>query len=125
MLQRGILTMEALIDAAVDYQAGVEGRLDDAFRRGRHDIWKGGGADTYYNRLPGLLSERYKLCNHNRQLWITTKQFYSELRNPLFHGSQLYHPTPESLLQVFDFLAELQRWINAWCSWQTGCPNLT
>ena len=117
-VQRGVLAVEASLDAAVEYQAQAEHRFDDEFRRKRSTVWNGGGSATvYYNRLPGLLSDRYKLCNSNRELWDRTKQFYSELRNPLFHGSQLYHPRPESVLQAFDFLTELFTWIDTWCSW--------
>jgi hypothetical protein len=117
-VQRGILAIEASVDAAVEYQAQVEGRFDDEFRRARSTVWNSGGSATvYYNRLPGLLSDRYKLCNNNRELRDRTKQLYSELRNPLFHGSQLYHARPESVLQAFDFLRELLTWIDTWCSW--------
>ncbi len=37
-LQRGILAVEACVDAAVEYQATAEGRFDEAFRQSRSTL---------------------------------------------------------------------------------------
>ena len=118
-LQRGILAVEACVDAAVEYQAAAEGRLDEDFRTARANIWNGrsGSANVFYNRLPGLLDARYMLCNADAALWLHTKRFYREIRNPLAHGMQLSQPKPESVLQALSFLMELMAWIDGWRFW--------
>ena len=118
MVQRGILAVEASVDAAVDYQAAIEKHHDAAFAKKRAAIWNGGGsANTYYNKLPGLLNPRYMLCNSDRDLWATTKRFYSEIRNPLFHGYELSSPRPNSVSEILDYLAAMMHWIETWCVW--------
>ena len=119
MVQRGILAVEATVDAAVDYQAAFEKRHDAAFAAKRAVVWNGGGsaANTYYNKLPGFLNPRYMLCNSDRDLWATTKRFYSEIRNPLFHGYQLSQPRPTSVLEILDYLGTMMQWIETWCAW--------
>ena len=118
MVQRGILAVEATVDAAVDYQAAFEKHHDDAFAAKRAAVWNGGGsANTYYNKLPGLLNPRYMLCNADRDLWATTKRFYSEIRNPLFHGYQLSQPKPTSVSEILEYLGRMMEWIETWCAW--------
>jgi hypothetical protein len=118
-LQRGILAVEACVDAAVEYQAAAEGRFNEDFRTARANIWNGraGSANVFYNRLPGLLDARYMLCNADAALWLRTKRFYREIRNPLSHGMQLSQPKPESVLQALSFLMELMAWIDGWRFW--------
>ncbi len=74
-------------------------------------------SQSLYNRLPGLLNERYKLCNADAGLWLRTKRFYREIRNPLFHGMQLSQPAPDAVSQALAFLMELMAWIDTWCGW--------
>ena len=101
MVQRGILAVEACVDAAVEYQAHFEGLRGQEFIDKRKAVWSSGGsANTYYNRLPGILNAKYMLCNCDQELWGKTKQFYSEIRNPLFHGYQPCQPNPDSVQEI-------------------------
>lgn len=48
-------------------------------------------------------------------LWETTKTFYKEIRNPLFHGSQIADSTNvESVLNAYEYKAEIYAWIDSW-----------
>lgn len=122
-LQRALLGVEACVSAAAEWEATARGvftdelasKMEDPFRlRGR------GTADVLYNRLPSLLDKEYSLERCDPPLWATTKQFYKEIRNPLFHGHQLYHPGAEQVSQALVLLDSIQAWIESWCRWHRG-----
>jgi hypothetical protein len=122
-LQRAILGVEACVSAAAEWEATARGlftvdlaqKMEDPFRLGGR-----GTADALYNRLPTLLDQEYALERCDPRLWSTTKQFYREIRNPLFHGYQLYHPGAEQVSEAFALLDSIQAWIETWCRWHRG-----
>jgi len=124
-LQRAVLGVEACVSAAVGWEAGARGLLTDElaqkienpFQLGRRGC---GTAEPLYNCLPGLLDPEYALKRRDPRLWATTRQFYREIRNPLFHGCQLYHPKAEQVSEAFALLDSVQAWIETWCRWHRG-----
>jgi len=121
-LQRAILGVEACVSAAAWEARALDlftdelaQKMEDPFRlRGQ------GTADVFYNRLPGLLDPEYALERCDPRLWATTKQFYKEIRNPLFHGYQLYRPEAEQVSEALALLDSVQAWIETWCRWHRG-----
>jgi hypothetical protein len=106
-LQRAILGVEACVSASTAWEAKARGlftdelaqKLEDPFRlRGQ------GNADVFYNRLPGLLDREYALEHCDPALWATTKQFYKDIRNPLFHRYQLHRPEPAQVSEAVALL---------------------
>ena len=54
------------------------------------------------------------LKSHNEKLWNTVQQFYREIRNPVFHGSQLTDVKPEPLRCAFRMFDNIFKWIDSW-----------
>jgi hypothetical protein len=122
-LQRAVLGVEACVSAAAGWEATrarpSHGRA--CAEDGRPISVAGHGtADAFYNRLPRLLDREYALERCDPRLWATTEQFYQEIRNPLFHGYQLYHPEVEQVSEAFALLDSVQAWIETWCRWHRG-----
>lgn len=42
------------------------------------------------------------------------QQFYREIRNPIFHGSQLRDVKAEPLRSVFRMFDDIFKWIDSW-----------
>jgi hypothetical protein len=122
-LQRAVLGVEACVSAAVGWEARARGLLTDELAQKMEDPFRlrgHGTADAFYNRLPGLLDPEYVLERCDPRLWATTEQFYKEIRNPLFHGYQLYHPEVGQVSEAFALLDSVQAWIETWCRWHRG-----
>jgi hypothetical protein len=49
-----------------------------------------------------------------------TRQFYREIRNPLFHGHQLSRAEAEQVSEAVALLDSVQAWIETWCCWNLG-----
>ena len=122
-LQRAVLGVEACVSAAAAWEATARGLLTDELAQKMEDPFRLGGrgtADALYNRLPALLDPEYALERCDPHMWTTTKRFYREIRNPLFHGYQLYHPDADHVLEAFALLDSVQAWIETWCRWHRG-----
>jgi hypothetical protein len=121
-LQRAVLGVEACVSAAARWEATARDlftdelaqRMENPFRLGS------GAADGLYNGLPRLLDREYALERCDYRLWATTRQFYHEIRNPLFHGCQLDHPEVEQVSEAFALLDSVQAWVETWCRWHRG-----
>lgn len=117
VLQRGILGVESYLSASVLAEAALRGIL----RKENASIFKNpfrlGGrstADNYYNRLPAVVDRKISLKICNPGLWKTTIRFYSEIRNPLFHGNEIDRNNVEGVLCAYQFLADIYDWIDSW-----------
>jgi len=122
-LQRAILGLEAYVSAAAAWEAKARGLFTDELGQKMEDPFRlrgQGTADVFYNRLPGLLDPGYALERYDRHLWETTRQFYKEIRNPLFHGYQLCRPEAEQVSEAVALLDSVQAWIETWCRWHRG-----
>lgn len=71
-------------------------------------------AEANYNKIPQFVSANAPLKSHDGKLWITVQQFYKEIRNPLFHGSQLTDVKEEPLRNAFRMFDEIFKWIDSW-----------
>jgi hypothetical protein len=70
--------------------------------------------EAYYNRLPQLVRAEASLKTSNGKLWHTVQRFYSEVRNPLFHGYQLQDVRAESVHRTFQMFDDIFKWIDSW-----------
>jgi hypothetical protein len=71
-------------------------------------------ADAYYNKIPKYVTEDAPLKVYDDKQWNLVHQFYREIRNPLFHGSQLMDVKAESLRSAFVMFDGIFKWIDTW-----------
>jgi len=116
LMQRAIIGIEAYTIAAVYYELGVIGRLKEniEFIRNPYLLKGRGTAENLYNRLPAMASSEYMLRAWNPQLWLTTRTFYSNIRNPLFHGYEVEASSVNGVLKAYRHIGQLYEWIDAW-----------
>jgi len=75
----------------------------------------------YYNCLPKLIDADFRMKRSRATLWKKVHQFYQEVRNPLFHGSELHTDghkhieTLDSVLKALDLFVEIYNWVDWWC----------
>jgi hypothetical protein len=120
LLQRAILGVESCVGAAVDYEIHTRQMMTPVISSYLSDPNSAPGprgmAETLYNNLPSLVDPGHALKCVDESLWAGTKLFYKEVRNPLFHGYQLYHPSADDVLPLFELLADVYVWMDSW--WQ-------
>ncbi len=58
-------------------------------------------ADGYYNQIPRHVDANAPLKINNQSLWMDVSRFYTEIRNPLFHGHELEAVKAEPLRATF------------------------
>lgn len=116
--QRAILGLEAYVPFATVIQAGRLGKLNKELFRQTQDPFGLGGrgtAENYFNRLPALADRAFALSCRDPELWEETRLFYKDIRNPLFHGSQISRDDgAEATLGLHEFVARLYAWIDVW-----------
>jgi hypothetical protein len=71
-------------------------------------------ADAHYNKIPYYVNANAPLKSYDTNLWNKVQQFYREIRNPIFHGSQLTDVKPEPLRSAFRMFDEIFKWIDSW-----------
>jgi hypothetical protein len=117
VLRGCILNIESAVCTCVYFEAAYRNILTERLKEGVNNPFSLGGRSTtanVYDKLPGLISEQFKLSIANHDLWEHTKLFYQDVRNPIFHGKELKDADP---LQVKDKLAlilELFAWLDSW-----------
>jgi hypothetical protein len=120
MLRHAILGMEACVNAAVNEEAHVRQMMTPEISAYLSDPFSAPGrrgtAEAFYNNLPSLLDPRHALRCVDEALWARTRLFYKEVRNPLFHGYQLYHASADEVIPLFGLLADVYVWMDSW--WQ-------
>lgn len=117
MLQRAILGVESYLPLALKFasaQLGVVSpelfaKLDDPFSFGAKSA-----ASNIYNRMPSAVHPDLSLRHLDQELFEKTIRFYKVVRNPLFHGQQLYDTDIEAIRRAFDHLAKIYEWIDYW-----------
>lgn len=117
MLQRAILGIEAYLPGAlmtVSAQMGkvsseLFAQINNPFRlRGKS------GVEKIYHRMPALVHPELSLLRMDAALYDRTQAFYSQVRNPLFHGEQFSDLKIEGIRNAFDHVARLYEWIDGW-----------
>jgi hypothetical protein len=119
LLQKAILGIEAYLPGAVFVEMGLTGKLNQESVRPVKNPWLLGGrtvTENYYHRLPALLKDDASLKQCNNTLWDKNTKFYSEIRNPLFHGHQLSRSDLKGFLGLLEHVASLYDWIDGWHS---------
>ncbi len=129
LLQRAIVGLESYVTAAIYLEAGSRGLLDeDLLSKLRNPFLFGGRgtADNYYNRMPAIIDEQYSLRVVDNTLWEQVRVFYSDIRNPLFHGYQIASITsfPVSVLRAYEFIGRLYKWIDSWHDFEKFMPGV-
>ena len=121
-LLRAVVGVEACVSAAAKWEATARGVFTDelAEKMEHPGSLARSTANAFYNRLPSLLDQEYALVRSDPKLWEVTEQFYTEIRNPLFHGYQLDHPNADQVSEAFALLDSIQAWIETWCRWHRG-----
>jgi hypothetical protein len=116
LVQRSILGVESYLPAAVMAASEQAGILTPALARAiEYPKRNRGSAGLYYNHLPGLVSQTVRLRVADKELWKQVSRFYSEIRNPIFHGNQLMDEDGSCTLQILEMFSRVYRWVDSWC----------
>jgi hypothetical protein len=110
LLQRTILEVEAYLPAALFETAAIIGNLSNAVRAKIHKpslLGSNAASNNLYDLLPVAVRSDLSLKFRGRPLYDRNQLFYSTIRNPLFHGGQIYSLSLMSLGDVFDNIAML------------------
>ncbi len=127
-LQRAIIGLEAYIPTATFLAAVHYGRMNADIVRAQQDPFSlraGSTVNTYYNALPRLVDDTFPLKRARNAVWKNVNKFYEQVRNPLFHGSELYTDghrhadTLDSVLRAFELFVAIYDWVDWWLP-----PNL-
>jgi hypothetical protein len=122
-VQRAIISLEAYIPPAAFFAGAYYRRLTPALIRAKSDPFSVGcrsAAQTFYIGIPGLIDTSLQMNHSCGWLWKDMKRFYEEVRNPLFHGSELqaqgdnHIATLDAVVLAFDFLLETYKWVDWW-----------
>ncbi|MBW1702408.1 MAG: hypothetical protein JRJ11_12140 [Deltaproteobacteria bacterium] len=126
ILQRSILGIEAYIVAAVYFNLGSKSQLNDSaikHLRNPFSLKGKGTADIFYNKLPSLVSDELCLQAYDGDLWATTKTFYTEVRNPIFHGYEIKSESIDNVPVLYRFLDRIYEWIDSWFDMEEIIPG--
>jgi hypothetical protein len=119
VLQRSVLGVESCVSAAVEYQLTARRMLTDETAALLNDAGnlpgkRRGMADAFYNKLPALVDPSLRLEIMEPELWASVKQFYREVRNPLFHGYELSTINAAGAREALEMLARVYMWMDSW-----------
>jgi len=123
LVQQAIMGVECYIQGAAFLVLGYSGKMTKEVAQKLRDPFKLGGrtaAKTFFNSVPSLIDQRHSLSQSNPSLWGQVHVFYDQIRNPLFHGSQLNceFGAEQGFLQriqkTYKFLEEVYQWIDSW-----------
>lgn len=118
LLQRIVLGLEARIPTAVFLELSCRGMLtkeiiakvNDPFLLGR-----GSMAHRYYNCMPALVEDRFQLSKYEPELWGLMKDFYTHVRNKIFHGHFISNMNVSNLDYIFSVFDRVYCWTDSWC----------
>jgi hypothetical protein len=120
MLFRSISGLESYLGAAVDYELHRRGKMSEEARQALENpfLLHRIAVFALFDRLPSLVDPAIVLSVADRELFETARTFYSEVRNPIFHGNQVSFSGDnfDSVAAGFELLAALYDWIDTWYS---------
>ncbi len=116
IFQRVVMGVESYLRGATYFQLGRIDKLKEnlSIIKNPFELKGNGTVDNFYHKLPSLVDESYSLKNSNPTLYQTTKDFYREVRNPVFHGNLITQRNISALRKVFEYLKEIYEWIDGW-----------
>lgn len=118
LVQRAVMGVESYTIAAVWHSLIKLGKLTPELNkkvRNPFKIRRGlGTAEAYYDALPAIASESLSFKYLNEESWPELKEFYKNIRNPLFHGEQFSNGYAESIKYSFDVIQILYKWLDEW-----------
>ncbi len=123
-LQRAIIGLEAYIPGAVFMAAVHYGRCTDEVQKAIRDPFSlncESAANTFYNCLPATVEMNFRMKRSRASTWKQILIFYQQIRNPLFHGSQLdteghkHVETLDAVLRAFNLFIAVYKWLDWWC----------
>lgn len=118
VIQQSVLGIESYLPGAVTHEAAMSGKLTQDLAKMISNPFllkgRGGTARRYYIILPAVLSETLCLDKCSPELWGRVKQFYDEIRNPLFHGRQVSSDNPAPISHALNLIADVYAWIDSW-----------
>ena len=113
IMQRAILGIESYLAGAVFVETGLPEMLGkDSIDKTR--VKRGKIVVNYYHDLPSLVSDDASLKNFDNKLWERNMHFYSEIRNPIFHGMQLSSIKANNFFELYSHVKDLYAWIDTW-----------
>lgn len=125
-IQRAINGAESYISGMTLAEAGRRSLLNQCILAAlRNPARLGHGiADSYYNKLPGLIEHNLALQTADPKLWQSTQLLYREVRNPLFHGYEVSGSDGAvAALKIFEHLAYIYDWIDTWADIEVLWPG--
>lgn len=118
LLLRAISGLESYLGAAVEYELHLRGKLsgdakaalENPFSLHRIAIF------ALFEKLPALVDPSISLPTADRPLFERVRLFYKEVRNPIFHGSQVGISADNfsGIAEAFELMASVYDWIDAW-----------
>lgn len=116
ILQKVTVGVESYLAGATYIELGKRGRLAEniMYIRDPFKLKGRGTVENYYHLLPALVDESISLKTKNTELYNKTRRFYKQIRNPLFHGSQVSKRNVEGMKNILRYLAEIYEWIDGW-----------
>lgn len=117
LLQRAILGVEAYLPFALKFKAAQIGtateelfaKLDNPFSFGDRRA-----VTNIYHLMPAEIHSDLSLQHVDKALYERTQRFYSQVRNPLFHGCELQNTDVGAMRRVFDHVAKVYEWVDGW-----------
>lgn len=117
LLQRSILGVESYLPGALWYISNFIG-VDTPELVAKLRVPSKFGAKSIvsntYHRMPAAVHEELSLKHLDQALYEVNIAFYSEIRNPIFHGKQLNAPPISGVRAAFDHIQRLFDWIDYW-----------
>lgn len=118
LVQRAIQGVESYTVGAVWIKLSELGKMTNELNaqvRNPFSIRRGSGTvGAYYDNLPALIHPDLSVKIVDPEFWSQLKDFYKDVRNPLFHGSHFGSGDLFNATKSFWFIEELYAWIDQW-----------
>lgn len=117
LLQRVILGIESYIPIATRFELMLLGKDNQEIRgyiSNPYTLRGNGTVENVYHLLPSLADESYSLKTKRPGLWEENKDFYREVRNPIFHGMQIESYHLHHLRRSFEHIKKIYVWVDSW-----------
>lgn len=134
MLQRAVLGTESYLPAAVEYELATCGPISLEARsaiRNPYSLARS-TAKAFYDRLPALIDSSKALSRYDQALYNRVREFYRDVRNPIFHGFWVDFSAEsyDAVAAAFSMLAQVYDWIDSWygafeAGWQERRSKMT